>query len=97
MKKLLIAAALLTAASAHADSWAIINKNGGEIVITDRACKDYKNLRFGYSYSESGKTLTGCWTMIDDRIHFIYDDGTTYTYPVSSFYKKSSDKKGTAL
>ena len=96
MKKLLLIAALV-AAPAMADSWAIVNKNGGEIVITDRVCKGYKNLRFGYSYAEAGKTLNGCWTIIDDRVHFIYDDGTVYTYPVSSFYKKSTDKKGTSL
>ena len=96
MKRLLLIAALV-AAPAMADSWATANKNGGEIVITDRACRGYKNLRFGYSYSEGGKTLNGCWTIIDDRVHFIYDDGTVYTYPLTSFYKKSTDKKGTAL
>lgn len=83
--------------SAWADSWAIINKNGGEIVITDRACKGYKNLRYAYSYSDTGKTFGGCWTIIDDRVHLIYDDGTVYTYPVSSFYKKSTDKKGNGI
>jgi hypothetical protein len=96
MKRLLLIAAL-AAAPAMADSWAIVNKNGGEIVITDRVCQGYKNLKFGYSYSQGGKSLSGCWIIIEDMVHFIYDDGTVYTYPVSSFYKKSSDKKGTSL
>lgn len=96
MKRLILIAALV-AAPAMAESWAINNKNGGEIVITDRPCTGYKNLRFGYSYSDTGKTFTGCWTLIEDRVYFVYDDGTSYTYPASSFYKKSTDKKGTAL
>ena len=83
--------------SVLADSYATPNKNGGEIVITDKPCKGYKNLRYAYSYSDTGKTFSGCWSLIDDRVHLIYDDGTVYTYSAESFYKKSTDKKGTAL
>jgi len=95
--KWLLAVLCAVSVNALAESYAIINKNGGEIVLTDRACKGFKNLRFGYSYSEGGKTLTGCWSLIDDRVHFVYDDGSVYTYPANQFYKKTEDKKGTGI
>lgn len=94
MKALLAVLLASISITALADSYAMPNKNGGEIVITDRACKGYKNLRFAYSYSDTGKTFNGCWTIIDDRVHLIYDDGTVYTYPASGFYKKSTGGKG---
>ena len=96
MKRLLLIAALV-AAPAMADSWAIRNKAGGEIVITDRRCPEVPNLGRSYYYGSDGQIRQGCWTVIDDQVRVVWQDGTEYVYPLNSFYKKSTDKKGTSL
>jgi hypothetical protein len=97
MKKLLLIAALV-AAPAFADSWAMPNRAGGEIVLTDRKCPGYPKLLEAYNYTDSGSMQTGCWTVVDDMVHVVWDkSGKRYTYPLESFYTKSTSKKGAAL
>ena len=98
MKRLLLIAAL-TAAPAMADTFAMPNQAGGEIVITDRKCtdKDGRGLLEAYNYSSGGRMLQGCWTVIDGMVHVVWFDGTRYSYPIENFYKKSGGKKGTSL
>jgi hypothetical protein len=96
MKKLLLIAALV-AAPAMADSWAMPNQSGGEIVVTDKPCPGYKNLRHAYTYTPSGKALNGCWYLDDTMIKLVWDDGTTYAYPADNFYQKFKTKKGQQL
>ena len=97
MKKLLLIAALV-AAPAFADSWAMPNQAGGEIVLTDRKCPGYPKLLEAYNYSGGGKSQSGCWTVIDNMVHVVWEDSSRrYTYSLDSFYVKSKDKKGTAL
>ena len=59
MKKLLLIAALVST-PAFADSWAMPNQAGGEIVLTDRPCPGYKKLLAAYNYSSGGRTQTIC-------------------------------------
>lgn len=97
MKKLLLIAALI-AAPAFADSWAMPNKAGGEIVLTDRKCPGYPNLLEAYNYGSEGRSMTGCWTVIDNMVHVVWSDSSArYTYPLENFYVKSKNKKGTSL
>ena len=98
MKNLLLIAALISA-PALADSWAMPNQAGGEIVLTDRPCPGHPKLLSAYNYSSGGRSQSGCWTVIDDMVHVIWDDsGRRYTYSLDSFYVKSKDKKkGTSL
>ena len=97
MKKLLLIAALV-AAPAFADSWAMPNRAGGEIVLTDRKCPGYKNLLEAYNYTDTGSMQTGCWTVVDDMVHVVWDkSGKRYAYPLESFYTKSTNKKGSPL
>lgn len=97
MKKLVIIAALV-AAPAFADSWAMPNQAGGEIVLTDRKCPGYKTLLEAYNYTQGGQMQTGCWTVLDNMVHVVWDGSPKrYTYPLESFHTKSKDKKGTAL
>ena len=96
MKRLLLIAAL-AAAPAFADTWAMPNKAGGEIVLTDRSCPQSKKLLEAYNYSSSGNIMNGCWTVFDEMVQVIWEDGSRYTYPLSSFYVKSRNKKGTSL
>jgi hypothetical protein len=96
MKRLLLIAALV-AAPAMADSWAIRNKAGGEIVMTDRKCPAEPRLLRSYYYGSDGQVREGCWTVVDDQVRVVWQDGTEYVYPLNAFYKKSTDKKGTSL
>lgn len=97
MKRLLLIAAFV-AAPAMADSYAMPNKAGGEIVVTDRECPANKALRDAYLYGGGGKYMHGCWTYLDNMVHVVWDDGTRYAYPPENFYKKSETKnKGTKL
>ena len=97
MKKLLLIATLV-AAPAFADSWAMPNQAGGEIVLTDRKCPGYPRLLEAYNYTQGGQSQSGCWTVIDNMVHVVWDGSNKrYTYSLDSFYVKSKDKKGTAL
>ena len=97
MKKLLMIAALV-AAPAFADSWAMPNQAGGEIVLTDRKCSGHKNLLAAYNYDSTGNYAEGCWAIVDGMVHVVWDrTGKRYSYPMENFYNKTTNKKGTAL
>ena len=97
MKKLLLVAALV-AAPAFADSWAMPNNDGGEIVLTDRRCPKNDKLLEVYTYTKGGRMFHGCWTVFDEMVQVIWSDGTRYTYSLDSFYVKSkTTKKGSPL
>ena len=74
MKKLLVAL-LMAPSVALANSFSMPNKNGGEIVITDRTCmsngKSYDPLKQAYSHWNGGY-LEGCWTIEDNMIKIIW-------------------------
>ena len=96
MKRLLLIAAFV-AAPAMADSWAMPNQTGGEIVLVDRLCPGYKHIMQAYTYLPNGKTMTGCWFYQDGMVRVVWSDNTEYTYPADKFYEKSKSKKGTSL
>ena len=93
MKKLLLIAAI-AAAPAFADSWAMNNQAGGEIVLIDKLCPGYKNIMQAYTYLPGGKTLTGCWFYQEGMVRVVWDDGSEYSYPAKRFYEKSKSGKG---
>jgi hypothetical protein len=93
--KVLIAGLLLLPCIAFAESWSMKNKNGGEIVITDRECrhngKTYSLLRQAYSYWNGG-LLEGCWTIQDNVVKIIWNvtgGAETRVYEFGDFSKKS--------
>lgn len=93
-----LAAALSYCHPAHADSWAVRNQGGGEIVITDRRCPDQPKLLEAYTHLSTGKYLAGCWAVIDDAVHVVWKDGDRSVYPLGAFKPKSVDsKKGVSL
>lgn len=99
MGKALITALLIGLLSAPvvADTLVSPNRNGGEIVLTAKPCKDAKNLYVGYSYGESGQTLWFCWTLQDDNVIAVYNDGSTYTYKAERFFRKQSGTRGSGV
>ena len=96
MKRLLIIAAFV-AAPALADTWAMPNKAGGEIVLTDKICPGYKRIMQAYNYTPGGKAQTGCWFYQDGIVRVVWDDNSEYVYPAENFYKKFTEKKGSSL
>ena len=97
MKGLLAVLLASISLTALADSWAMPNKAGGEIVITTRECPKQKGLLRAYYYLPDGRMQEGCWTVFDERVQVVWFDGTKYTYPLEAFYVKSKDKKGTGI
>ena len=96
MKRLILIAAF-AASPVFADTWAMPNKAGGEIVLVDKICPGYKHIMQAYTYLPSGKTMTGCWFYQDGMVRVVWDDNTEYTYPASAFHEKSKTRKGTSL
>jgi hypothetical protein len=74
MKKLLVAL-LMVPNMAWAAAMSMPNKNGGEIVITDRVCtfnnEDFQGLRHAYSYWNGGY-IEGCWLVVDEMIRIVW-------------------------
>ena len=74
MRKLLIALLLLPSVSL-AESWSMPNKNGGEIVITNRDCvvkgTNYSPLKEAFSHWNGGY-LEGCWYLEDNMVKIIW-------------------------
>lgn len=74
MKKV-FAALLILPNIAWAAAFSMPNKNGGEIVITDRVCtfnnEDFHGLRNAYSYWNGGY-LEGCWLIVDEMIRIVW-------------------------
>ena len=98
--KILLVAGLvaLTSRCAYADSWAVKNQGGGEIVITDRRCPDEPKLLEAYTHLSTGKYLGGCWAVIDDAVHVVWKDGDRSVYPIKAFQPKTvTSKKGVSL
>ena len=92
MKKLLAVLLLTpTIVLAQSTTYRANNKNGGQIILTDKQCthKEGTKLKHGYSYSAGGKTLNFCWYVDNDgMVKAIYlDDFTEYTYPGEIFTK----------
>lgn len=99
MKRLILIAAL-AATPVLADTYAMENNVNGEIVLTDRVCRQTDKLHQAYSYG-TGIYIEGCWAIIDGDVHILWNAngrGDRRVYPVENFYKKTtSKKKGTAL
>jgi len=75
-------------ASAMAETWMIPNEAGGQIVLTDRACHNYPNLKAMYTRTSSGQTWEGCWTFYDKLVHVIIKgENKEHTFEPSHFVK----------
>lgn len=95
MKRLLLIAAL-AAAPAMADSWVMNNNGGGQIVLTDRGCPGYKKLLEAYTYTGNAY-IEGCWTVIDNKVHVIWNGKDRRVYDLSDFTPNTTNKKGSSL
>lgn len=98
MKAAIAIALAIIASNAVADSWSLPNTGGGEIVITNRPCKGYKNLLAAYAYTGRAY-IDACWTIIDNKVHVVFEDGERRVYEVAEFRPNSvsAKKKGVPL
>jgi hypothetical protein len=94
MKALTVIAALLLAANAYAETYAIPNQAGGGIYITDTKCASKAGTLLAYNRAEGGRTQAGCWSYEKDSemVVVTWSDGNVYTYPVNSFVKIGESK-----
>ena len=91
MKGLLAVLLASISLTALADTWVMQNNGGGQIVLTDRACKGHPKLMVVYSYTNKGY-WEGCWTVIDGNIHVVWmaPNGSRprNVYPIGSFTRR---------
>lgn len=90
MKKLfIILLPLMLATAACADSWEQPNSGGGKIILTDRACPDkaFSTLMSAYTFIKSGKTVYGCWVVLDGKVQIAWDNGERSTFEPTAFTK----------
>ena len=80
------------------------NRAGGKIVLTDEACvhkgKTYDGLARAYNYSTEGYTTEGCFTVEDETVVVIWNDGSANSkmrYPAENFtiIKRKGTRFGT--
>lgn len=95
MKKILIVLLMACGNAQAAEWWEATNTIGRKIILTTEKCLT-QNLKAQwyqmYSSGEAGKTIWGCWTLLNGQIQVLYDFGGSYTWEVSEFTYKT-DKK----
>lgn len=94
MKYLLVVLLLVAVGTVHANTWELPNRSGGKIVATDRPCptKGGEGLLYIYSHISSGKVLQGCWTVMDNTVIVMWDNGKMTVHAIDSFAPVISDK-----
>ena len=98
MKKLLICM-LFMSSSVMADTWAMPNEGGGQIVISDRLCQGYKHIYQAYAYTNKGY-IEGCWALMDGKVHIVWEKNNgRRVYEMNDFVpdQTTAKKKGTSL
>lgn len=75
----------LSVSAAIAESWSTKNKAGGEIVMTDKSCHDGSSTWSAYYYDKDHATTLGCYSVNDDMVHVVWEDGRKSVYPLSLF------------
>lgn len=87
MRSIIAAALILFSVITQAKSWETENVSGGKIILTDRECNGYQNLREAYAISATGEVLEACWALIDNKIHVAYRIGEKRVYDPAIFTK----------
>ena len=83
MKKLFLILAIVSGI-AQADTWVMPNNGGGQVVLTDRACKGYKNLYEAYTYTNN-IYIDGCWALVDGKVHVAWNNQGRRVYEMNDF------------
>lgn len=89
MKKLLIGLTLFCSAAVAADPtyYEAPMASGSKLTLTfnkTTQCNQYAGF-VAYLRGASGKTLFGCWSLVNEEIMVVYQDGDVYTYPAGMF------------
>ena len=86
-KTLLLLYLGIAAIAAQANTWELPNRSGGKIVATDRPCptKGADGLLYVYSHIPGGEALQGCWTVMDNTVIIMWDNGKMTVHAIDSF------------
>ena len=91
MKKLLLSLMLVCGAVNAAEYWTAPTKEGGEIVLSkDRTTKCGDVLYSMYIVTVGQKVISGCWTVMEGRVHVRYDDGDRMAYDLNIWTQKGT-------
>ena len=94
MKTLILLHFGIAAIAANANTWELPNKSGGKIVATDRPCpkKGGEGLLYVYSHIPSGEVLQGCWTVMDNTVVVMWNNGKMTVHNENDFTSVITDK-----
>ena len=90
-----IALLALWVSDARADSFFVSpNQSGGRIVLTTQPCATPPSPRLMQMWTETptGRLIMGCWSLFNDRVQVLYEDGTRYAYEPAGFVKVENQK-----
>jgi len=60
------------------------NIAGGKIILLQQKCSKGEG-KMVIASNPGGKNLHGCWYYFADMIHVVYEDGSTYSYELTTF------------
>ena len=95
MHKLLVMFLLLCSNVQAAEWWEATNGVGRKIILTLDKCytQTFSSHWYQmYSSGDGGKTIWGCWTLLNGQIQVLYDHGASYTWDANEFTYKT-DKR----
>lgn len=92
MKRFIAIILIALSFNAQAETWARSrNDAGGEIQLTNEACRDDSNYLRAYSYGSNGSMLEGCWHIGDNetmvRVVWTHVNGIRSSYE-TRFYPR---------
>lgn len=95
-KQMIVVAALTVAGMAQAGNLATLkNQAGGLIYLTDSKSKDCSpDGRTMYSTNSGGGSIWGCWYLIDEMVHIVWESGGTSAFPAGAFTLVKKNKGG---
>jgi hypothetical protein len=79
-------ASLFTLTTVQAETFATLpNAAGGQVRLTDNfgGCKE--GFKMAMTTTPSGEFMTGCWTLAENDILVIYENGGRRLYPIVDF------------
>lgn len=85
MKKVFLVALFPLLTYAASEVWLeTSNTAGGKILLLQQKCARGEG-KMVIASNPAGKNLHGCWYYFADMVHVVYEDGSTYSYELSTF------------
>jgi hypothetical protein len=90
MKKLIVALLFAASFNVHADEdkplfFTAGNNSGGTITLTVTRPDACNGLFWMYTTTSKGNSTYGCWQLLNDQVHVLYDDQSRRIYDLGGF------------